>query len=78
MTRGKKDSTLAQPKHSSHMPARPDPKLLEMLVCPITQTVLEYDEEAGELISRAALLAFPIRGNIPIMLASEARRLEQD
>ena len=78
MTSGKKGPASAQSKHPSQISTRPDPKLLEMLVCPLTQTVLEYDEEAGELISRAARLAFPIRGNIPIMLASEARRLEQD
>ncbi|MGE0613981.1 MAG: Trm112 family protein [Hyphomicrobiales bacterium] len=54
----------------------PDPKLLEILVCPLTKTVLEYDREAQELISRAAGLAFPIRDGIPIMLADEARKLD--
>ncbi|MGE0230231.1 MAG: Trm112 family protein [Flavobacteriaceae bacterium] len=53
-----------------------DPKLLEILVCPVTKTVLEYDRANQELISRAARLAFPIRNGIPIMLAEEARRLE--
>ena len=53
-----------------------DPKLLELLVCPITKTTLEYDREAQELISRAARLAFPIRDGIPILLEEEARRLE--
>ncbi len=53
-----------------------DPKLLEILVCPLTRTALEYDREQGELISRAAGLAFPIRDGIPIMLADEARRLD--
>jgi uncharacterized protein YbaR (Trm112 family) len=52
-----------------------DPKLLEILVCPLTKTTLEYDAEAQELISRAAGLAFPIRDGIPIMLADEAREL---
>ncbi len=52
-----------------------DRRMLEALVCPLTQTVLGYDAEAGELISRAANLAFPIRSGIPIMLASEARTL---
>ncbi|MGE0613439.1 MAG: Trm112 family protein, partial [Hyphomicrobiales bacterium] len=48
----------------------------EILVCPLTKTVLEYDREAHELISRAAGLAFPIRDGIPIMLADEARKLD--
>lgn len=55
-----------------------DPKLLEMLVCPLTRTNLHHDREKRELVSRAARLAFPIRGGIPIMLASEARALEDD
>ena len=53
-----------------------DPKLLEILVCPLTKTVLEYDADAQELISRAARLAYPIRDGIPIMLPGEARPLE--
>ena len=53
-----------------------DPKLLEILVCPVTKTTLEYDREAQELISRAARLAFPIRDGIPILLEEEARPLE--
>jgi uncharacterized protein YbaR (Trm112 family) len=53
-----------------------DPKLLEILVCPITKTTLEYDREKQELISHAAKLAFPIRDGIPIMLEEEARKLE--
>jgi uncharacterized protein len=53
-----------------------DPKLLEMLVCPLTRSVLQYDSEKQELVSRAARLAYPVRGGIPIMLASEARQLE--
>ena len=53
-----------------------DPKLLEILVCPLTKTTLEYDRERQELISRAAKLAYPIRDGIPIMLPEEARRLE--
>jgi uncharacterized protein len=53
-----------------------DPKLLEILVCPMTKTRLEYDREKQELISRAARLAYPIRDGIPIMLPEEARRLE--
>ena len=53
-----------------------DPKLLEILVCPLTKTPLDYDAEAQELISRQAHLAFPIRDGIPIMLVDEARRLD--
>lgn len=53
-----------------------DPKLLEILVCPLTKTTLEYDRERQELVSRAARLAFPIRDGIPIMLEEEARQLE--
>lgn len=52
-----------------------DPKLLEMLVCPLTKGPLDYDAEAGELISRQANLAYPIRDGIPIMLVDEAREL---
>lgn len=53
-----------------------DPALLEILVCPVTKQVLTYDEKAGELISQAAQLAFPVRDGIPIMLIEEARELE--
>ncbi len=53
-----------------------DPKLLEILVCPVTKQPLVYDREAGELISRAAGLAYPIRDGVPIMLPDEARPLE--
>lgn len=69
---------------SSHSSANPpakrnvDPKLLEILVCPLTKTALEYDAKGEELISRKARLAFPIRDGIPIMLAHEARPLDDD
>lgn len=53
-----------------------DRRMLEALVCPVTQAVLSYDAERQELVSRAAGLAFPIRGGIPIMLVSEARTLD--
>ncbi len=53
-----------------------DPKLLEILVCPMTKGPLEYDAARQELISRAARLAYPIRDGIPIMLAEEARKLD--
>ena len=55
-----------------------DPKLLEILVCPLTKTVLEFDAERQELVSRAARLAYPIRDGIPIMLPEEARPLDED
>lgn len=53
-----------------------DPKMLEALVCPVTQTTLSYDAETQELVSKAAKMAFPIRNGIPIMLIDEARRLD--
>ena len=52
-----------------------DPKLLEILVCPVTKDTLRYDKNAQELISDAAGLAYPIRDGIPIMLPDEARQL---
>ena len=56
----------------------PDPKLLELLVCPVTKATLSYNREKQELISRAAGLAYPIRSGIPIMLPSEARALSDE
>ena len=56
--------------------SRVDPRLLEILVCPLTKTTLEYDAEKQELVSRAARLAYPIRDGIPIMLPEEARRID--
>jgi len=53
-----------------------DPKLLEILVCPISKTTLIYDRQKQELISKAAGLAYPIRDGIPIMLVDEARSIE--
>ena len=53
-----------------------DPKLLEILVCPVTREALTYDRDAGELVSRAAGLAYPIREGVPIMLPEEARQLD--
>ncbi len=55
-----------------------DPKLLEILVCPLTRTTLRYDRERQELVSRIAGLAYPIRGGVPIMLAAEARELSEE
>jgi uncharacterized protein YbaR (Trm112 family) len=71
---------MSSPPTSPSPPDRPadsvDPKLLEILVCPLTKTPLEYDAAKQELISRAAKLAYPIRDGIPIMLAEEARRID--
>jgi uncharacterized protein YbaR (Trm112 family) len=64
---------MAEPQATA---GRIDPKLLEILVCPLTKTTLEYDAARQELISRAARLAYPIRDGIPIMLPDEARRLD--
>ena len=55
--------------------SRIDPRLLEILVCPLTKSTLEYDSARQELVSRTAGLAYPIRDGIPIMLPDEARRL---
>lgn len=58
------------------MSAEADPKLLEILVCPVTKGPLTYDREKQELISKQAKLAYPIRDGIPVMLPEEARKLE--
>ena len=75
------DGAPSQDRASSQDPApsevsRIDPRLLEILVCPLTKTTLEYDARAQELVSRVAKLAYPIRDGIPIMLPEEARPLE--
>jgi len=57
---------------------KPDPKMLELLVCPITKTVLEYDQENSELISAAAKIAYPVRDGVPILVPSEARALVEE
>jgi uncharacterized protein len=57
---------------------RTDPRLLELLVCPVTKTRLQYDAGKQELISKAAGLAYPIRDGIPIMLPEEAREISRD
>jgi uncharacterized protein YbaR (Trm112 family) len=64
------DNTDAPP------PVAVDPRLLEILVCPLTKGPLEYDRGANELISRSAGLAYPIRDGIPIMLPEDARPLD--
>ena len=59
-------------------PSPVDPKLLDLLVCPLTKGPLRYDRERQELVSEQAGLAYPIRDGIPIMLVDEARPLDQD
>lgn len=59
-------------------PELTDPRLLELLVCPLTKTTLSYDKDRQELISKAAGLAFPIRNGVPLMTADAARRLDAD
>ena len=54
-----------------------DPKLLDILVCPLSKTPLIYDKKANELISKSAGLAFPIRNGVPILLIDEARQLDE-
>ncbi|MDR3495206.1 MAG: Trm112 family protein [Ancalomicrobiaceae bacterium] len=70
------DLTETPPPPPDRQRGRVDPKLLELLVCPLTKTVLVYDAEAQELISKAAKLAYPIRDGVPIMLPEEARPLD--
>ncbi len=70
-----RDRDSGAPKPAGHTV---DPKLLEILVCPVTKTTLVYDRERQELVSRAAGLAYPIRDGIPIMLPEEARELGDD
>ena len=65
----------SSPAAAPHVPV--DPRLLEILVCPLTKAVLVYDRNANELISRTAGLAYPIRDGIPIMLPEEARKLDE-
>ncbi|HHZ08887.1 MAG TPA: Trm112 family protein [Rhizobiales bacterium] len=55
-----------------------DVRMLELLACPLTKGPLSWDAERGELVSRAARLAYPVRDGIPVMLPSEARRIEED
>ncbi len=72
------DTAMSKSKTKDGESSRVDPKLLEILVCPLTKTVLEYDAKRQELISRAANLAYPIRDGIPIMLPDEARKLDEE
>jgi len=59
-------------------PVSIDPKMLELLACPLTKGPLKWDAERSELVSRSARLAYPVRDGIPIMLPSEARRLDEN
>lgn len=63
------------PENNQPASHKVDPRLLEILVCPLTKSALEYDAAANELISRKAGLAYPVRDGIPIMLPDEARPL---
>ena len=71
------DDDASVPQTAPVEATRVDPKLLEMLVCPLTKASLDYDAERQELISRQARLAYPIRDGIPIMLPDEARSVEE-
>ena len=55
-----------------------DPRLLAILVCPLTKTPLSYDREKQELVSKAAGLAYPVRDGVPVMVIEEARELGED
>jgi len=70
------DESAKEGKAGSGEPPAVDPRLLEILVCPVTKGPLRYDRAAQELISDSARLAYPIRDGIPIMLPDEARRLD--
>tara|TARA_R110002072_G_scaffold102059_2_gene224648 strand:+ start:732 stop:947 length:216 start_codon:yes stop_codon:yes gene_type:complete len=61
--------------HTADTATGVDPKLLEILVCPVSRGPLHYDRDKGELISKKARLAYPVRDGVPIMLADEAREL---
>ncbi|MBN8891036.1 MAG: hypothetical protein ABS99_03250 [Acetobacteraceae bacterium SCN 69-10] len=68
---------MTDPVSAAPPPHAPvDPRLLEILVCPLTKQALTYDRVRNELVSRAAGLAYPIRDGIPIMLPEEARKLD--
>ncbi|MFN3399946.1 MAG: Trm112 family protein [Ferrovibrio sp.] len=69
-------SEATQPSSAPASSAPVDPKLLELLVCPVTKGSLTYDRARNELVSEKAGLAFPIRDGIPIMLVDEARQID--
>ena len=66
---------MSQPPVAAALDVDVDPRLLEILVCPVTHGPLEFDRAKGELISRSARLAYPIRDGVPIMLPEDAREL---
>ncbi|OFX01344.1 MAG: hypothetical protein A3E78_03085 [Alphaproteobacteria bacterium RIFCSPHIGHO2_12_FULL_63_12] len=67
---------MSDPEPDHAAPSGVDPRLLEVLICPLTRQPLSYDRAANELVSKKARLAYPIRGGIPIMLPEEARDLD--
>jgi len=73
------DKSFSKPsdKVSNGEQSAVDPKLLDILVCPLSKTPLVYDKKANELISKSAGLAFPIRNGVPILLIDEARQLDE-
>jgi uncharacterized protein YbaR (Trm112 family) len=71
-----KDAEASVPPSEPDRRAKVDPRLLEILVCPVTRAELVYDAARQELVSPAARLAYPIRDGVPIMLPEEARRLD--
>lgn len=73
------DKSFSKPseKASNREKSVVDPKLLDILVCPLSKTPLFYDKKANELISKSAGLAFPIRNGVPILLVDEARQLDE-
>jgi uncharacterized protein YbaR (Trm112 family) len=69
---------MNEPQDTTTSTARADPRLLEILVCPVTKTSLIYNEAKQELVSRAARLAFPIRDGVPVMISDEARAVDDE
>ncbi len=69
---------MSDANETTPTPARADPRLLEILVCPVTKTPLFYNEAKQELVSRAARLAYPIRDGVPVMISDEARAVDDE
>jgi uncharacterized protein YbaR (Trm112 family) len=69
---------MNEPQDTTTPTARADPRLLEILVCPVTKTSLIYNEAKQELVSRAARLAYPIRDGVPVMISDEARAVDDE
>lgn len=67
---------MSDPAAEAEARAAVDPRLLEVLVCPLTRGPLIYDRDRGELVSKTARLAYPVRDGVPVMLPEEARPLE--